>query len=90
MCPSVGAELNLSKWRWYFFLQKIKVDHVGVEDRQDLEEGELNEEAKDESAPFYDKAKSFFDKISCDAIESSKGNNRNQCYEILFFVIYDG
>jgi hypothetical protein len=49
-----------------------------VEDRQDLEEGELNEEAKDESAPFYDKTKSFFDKISCDAIESSKGNNRNQ------------
>ena len=36
----------------------------------DLEEGEVAEESRSsEAAKFYDKSKSFFDSISCDALE---------------------
>ena len=36
----------------------------------DLEEGEVPEETRtNEAAKFYDKSKSFFDSISCDALE---------------------
>ena len=37
------------------------------------EDGEIPEHEKDEEL-FYDKAKSFFDNISCEALERSKGN----------------
>lgn len=40
---------------------------------ENAEDGEIPEHDKDEE-PFYDKAKSFFDNISCEALERSKGN----------------
>merc|ERR1712013_331336 len=46
------------------------VDNVDV--NVEPEEGELNEDEEEEV--FYDKQKSFFDSISCEALERSKGN----------------
>lgn len=38
-----------------------------------LGEGEPEEDGEPDSMIYYDKAKSFFDNISCEAIERSKG-----------------
>ena len=45
------------------------VDNVDV--NVEPEEGEINEDEEEEV--FYDKQKSFFDSISCEALERSKG-----------------
>jgi len=56
---------------------------VNGEDKKDdsgnetgLGEGEHEEEAEPDSVIYYDKAKSFFDNISCEAIERSKGRSQ--------------
>lgn len=53
---------------------------VNGEDKKDdsgnetgLGEGEPEEETDHEKVIYYDKAKSFFDNISCEAVERSKG-----------------
>merc|ERR1719348_523790 len=45
------------------------IDNVDV--NVEPEEGEINEDEEEEV--FYDKQKSFFDSISCEALERSKG-----------------
>ena len=55
-------------------VEKEVVENVGEKDVEveDGEEGEIPEGEDDEI--FYDKKKSFFDNISCEALERSKGN----------------
>merc|ERR1711881_219177 len=67
-------------------LQKVHVESkangetVAVDANPEIEEGEVIETAHTESSPtpevFYDKTKSFFDCISCEATEKSKGSTR--------------
>lgn len=61
--------------------EKVTVeDGEKVVEGEEIEEGEITEESKTPSVgddggngPCYDKAKSFFDNISCEAMERSKG-----------------
>jgi len=46
---------------------------VGSKDEEDTKTEVSRSEKVDEEGNFYDKTKSFFDKISCEAIERSKG-----------------
>ena len=66
-------------------VNNIKLNDDGKKD-ENLEDGELTDLLKDENQTqeaCYDKAKSFFDKISCEAIERNKG------YELLLvFIIF--
>ena len=57
-------------------LSKIKVENGDKKDDSGQETGSAPESAdttEEENATFYDKTKSFFDTISCEAIERSKG-----------------
>jgi protein LSM14 len=58
----------------------VEKPKVNGEDKKDdsgnetgLGEGEPEEEAEQEPVIYYDKAKSFLDNISCEAVERSKG-----------------
>ncbi|XP_063723850.1 protein LSM14 homolog car-1-like isoform X3 [Symsagittifera roscoffensis] len=51
-------------------VQEEAESEAQVHNLADLEEGEVGDESqKTEAAKFYDKSKSFFDSISCDALE---------------------
>jgi len=51
-------------------VQEEESSEAQVHNLADLEEGEVAEESRTaEAAKFYDKSKSFFDSISCDALE---------------------
>ncbi|RWS29128.1 protein LSM14 B-like isoform X2 [Leptotrombidium deliense] len=53
-------------------LQKIKIENE-KEPEKEPEEGEIEKKDEEDENVCYDKSKSFFDKISCEAIERSKG-----------------
>jgi len=62
---------------------EVEKPKVNGEDKKDdsgnetgLGEGEPEEEAEQEPVIYYDKAKSFFDNISCEAVERSKGRSQ--------------
>ncbi|TRY61687.1 hypothetical protein TCAL_09094 [Tigriopus californicus] len=47
------------------------------EEDREIEEGEIEDKAEDPEV-FYDKTKSFFDSISCEALERNKNNNKGR------------
>ena len=49
-----------------------KTTHSGTEEASD-DDVEYNDEEDEHAPSFYDKSKSFFDNISCDATEKSYG-----------------
>lgn len=58
---------------------KTEINGVeGSEKKDDSgnETGAGEGEAEEDNEPFYDKAKSFFDNISCEAVERSKGRSQ--------------
>ncbi|PAV88868.1 hypothetical protein WR25_01736 isoform A [Diploscapter pachys] len=59
--------------------QKFKEEIIGKMEEMKLSGGDSEKEEKstaphDPNKPFYDKKNSFFDRISCEAIEKAKGN----------------
>ena len=54
-----------------------------AKDKDEVEEGEIQEDADVvESESFYDKTKSFFDKISCNAGDNAKGSVRKPNWKV--------
>ena len=54
----------------------VKSDVNGKKDDSGNETGAGEWEPEEEQEVFYDKAKSFFDNISCEAVERSKGRSQ--------------
>ncbi|KAF0314218.1 Protein LSM14 A [Amphibalanus amphitrite] len=67
-------------------LAKTKITPAGGEEEngeaaggdESAEEGELHETSTEEPPVFYNKTKSFFDNISCDAIEKARDNRQRR------------
>ena len=78
--PALKIDFDFEKANLEFQELEIKLSKLIVSDKEneqvvEVEEPKKPEEAKlvDEEGNFYDKKKSFFDKISCEALERSKG-----------------
>lgn len=52
------------------------------------EEADVTEEEKTEESPFYDKSRSFFDRISCESLEKQEGFVDELCFLFLKFAVY--
>ena len=52
----------------------VNHDEPASDEVHEIEDGEVRVGEEGDGEPFYDKAKSFFDNISCEALERSKGN----------------
>ena len=75
---------GFNKFFYYLFFQKSSIESKpenGESDKSatELEEGEVEPETPEvEPEQFYDKKKSFFDSISCEATEKSKNAGNRQ------------
>jgi len=69
------GDYDFEKANLEFTELETKFNELGVEEVGDAGESNAVVEDKTDAEPIYDKTKSFFDAISCEAIERNKGNH---------------